>query len=82
MGQVAKEVNMDKIIKLINKLCSEYFNKYCSEPNAVLINEQDLAVVEQIETVLYKDCMAQPTYLLGLKIIPKKHGEMEVVELL
>ena len=70
---------MKEIILKLEKLFNNYINKYGRQPNAVLINQNDMFVIEQSREIL--DC-AKVALFCGLKIIPIRHGEMEVVELL
>lgn len=72
----------------LHKLKCKYFEKYGSEPNAVLINEKDLEKlgIASIFSILLKEeenlKLVKENDICGLKIIPIRYGKMEVVELL
>lgn len=78
-------MTIQEITRKADKLISDYFNKYHNEPNAIIMCENDIFIlstyhnlyVNHINEIDIHNCQ-----FMGLKVIPVKHGEMEVFELL
>lgn len=79
-----------KITENITTLITEYTEKYEREPNAILINEEDLwrlIAEERMNNFLINDdtIFNKKTYVYryqGLEVIPIRYGKTQVVEIL
>lgn len=75
---------MNDILFKVQEAISDYYNKYEREPNAVLINENDLNLLKLLSAPFRLDdkkIKEKATYeCCGLKVIPIKYGEPKAVE--
>lgn len=73
---------MKSYLLKINQLVAKYYEKYNELPNAILISREELTLVEFLVTTSYVQPIKEKTFshFCGLKIIPIKYGEMQVVE--
>ena len=75
---------MNDILFKVNEAIKNYYNKYERQPNAILINENDLILLKYnsfpcfaIDLTLKEKTIYK---VYGLKIIPIKYGEIQAIE--
>ena len=79
------EPNPNNIIEKTDKLVADYYEKYQTRPNAILISEYEfnyLCAYYMVWANFIAKEQALNMELMGMKAIPVKHGKMEAVELL
>lgn len=77
---------MNIVILKVNQAIERYYAKHKTMPNAVLINEEDMTILKALAFSfgLYEKSLKAETIgqLCGLKVIPIKYGEIQVVEVI
>ena len=78
-----EKVSNDILFK-VNEAIKNYYNKHERQPNAILINENDLFWLKYNSLPSFKTDITSKEKAIyevyGLKIIPIKYGEIQAVE--
>lgn len=77
---------MIDILFKVNEAIEDYYNKYERQPNTILINKNDLDLLKHnsLPFSMDKETLKEKAIveIYGLKVIPIKYGEIQVVEVI